>query len=73
MFRFSVSLLVLSLSAIIWTSASFAESLSMKEMAADRMMPRDQAQKMRVCRQLPKEQNIKLQDRHAFIENCMAR
>ena len=45
----------------------------MKETATDRMMPRDQAQKMRVYRQLAKEQNIKLQDRFAFIENCMAK
>jgi len=73
MFRFAVSLLVLGLSATIWACASFAESSSTKETAADRMMPRDQAQKMRVCRQLAKEQKIKLQDRFAFIENCMAK
>ena len=72
-FRFAVSLLVPGLSATTWVGASFAESSSMKETAADRMMPRDQAQKMRVCRQLAKEQKIKLQDRFAFIENCMVK
>ena len=73
MFRFAVSLLVLGLSATTWAGASFAESSSTKETAADRMMPREQAQKMRACRQLAKEQKIKLQDRFAFIENCMAK
>ena len=57
MFRFAVSLLVLGLSATTWAGASFAESSSMKETAADRMMPREQAQKMRVCRQLAKERS----------------
>ena len=50
MFRFAVSLLVLGLSATTWAGASFAESSSMKETAADRMMPREQAQKMRADR-----------------------
>jgi hypothetical protein len=40
MLRFAVSLLVLGLSATIWASASFAQSSSTKETAADRMMPR---------------------------------
>lgn len=46
---------------------------SMKATAPDKMTPRGDAAKMRACDKLAIERKIKMEDRAAFVERCMAK
>lgn len=52
--------------------ANAASATAMKATAPEKMMPSDQAKKMRVCEKSAIQQQIKMEDRSRFVSNCMA-
>jgi hypothetical protein len=45
---------------------------TMKSTAPEKMMPADQAKKMRMCQGRAMQQQIKMEDRSRFVSDCMA-
>jgi psiF repeat len=62
--------LLMALSLSVACGPTFAQS-SMKPSAPQKMMPPDQAQKMRDCEKQAADQNIKLDERSKFVMDCM--
>jgi uncharacterized protein YycO len=49
-----------------------ASATTMKATAPEKMMPGDQAKKMRACQKRAMQQQIKMEDRSRFVSDCMA-
>jgi hypothetical protein len=60
----------LALSTIFGANA--ASATAMKATAPEKMMPSDQAKKMRACEKRAMQQQIKMEDRSRFVTDCMA-
>jgi len=66
-----VPVLALSAAALLGAVAAHAAE-PMKASAPDKMMPAGEAEKMRACDKEAMEQAVKMEDRAAFVKNCMA-
>lgn len=54
------------------TTVSAQTSALMKATAPEKMLPSEQAKKMRACEKLATQQKIIMEDRSSFVANCMA-
>lgn len=57
--------------AMLWLPAS-APATSMKSTAPEKMLPRSDARKMRVCDEKAVRENIPMDQKTAFVKKCMA-
>jgi hypothetical protein len=63
----------MALGVLVLASAASAQgSAPMKSTAPEKMMPSDQAKKMRACDKMAMDQKIKMEDRASFVAKCMA-
>ena len=68
----AIFLLILSLSMLHGIFGGWAQDASaMKATAPERMMPINQAAKMRACDKRAMDQNIAMEDRASFVEKCV--
>jgi hypothetical protein len=54
------------------TTVSAQTSALMTATAPEKMLPSEQAKKMRACEKLATQQKIIMEDRSSFVANCMA-
>jgi hypothetical protein len=47
-------------------------SAQVKATAPEKMMPSDKAKKMRQCAKMAVQQNVKMEDRSRFVNECVA-
>jgi hypothetical protein len=64
--------IALAFVAALFTPASAQVPGPIKATAPEKMMPSDKAQKMRECEKRAKQQNIKMEDRSRFVNECVA-
>lgn len=69
--RMTLELLAAAAVALM-TAGYVAAQTPMKATAPDRMMPAGDAAKMRECDKLSMQPGIKMEDRAAFVQKCMA-
>jgi hypothetical protein len=55
----------------LWLPAP-AQATSMKSTAPEKMLPRDEARKMRACDDRAMREKIPMEQKTAFVEKCMA-
>jgi hypothetical protein len=70
--KLAISLPILSLSMLCGIVGGWARDASaMKATAPEKMMPINQAAKMRACDKRAMDQNIAMEDRASFVEKCV--
>ena len=69
--RLRLELAAAALAALMSAGIAAAQT-PMKATAPDKMMPAGDAAKMRECDRLSMQPGIKLEDRSAFVQKCMA-
>ena len=69
--RLRLELAAAALAALMSAGIAAAQT-PMKATAPDKMMPAGDAAKMRECDRLSMQPGIKLEDRAAFVQKCMA-
>lgn len=63
---------ILSLCMLFGIFGGWAQDASaMKATAPEKMMPRNQAAKMRACDKLAMDEKIEMKDRARFVEKCV--
>ena len=63
---------LLTTNLVLAGAVSAQNAAPMKSSAPEKMLPADEARKMRVCDKQAMDRKIKMEDRTSFVAKCMA-